>query len=142
VGISPAAEKKAEQEHVQIKTFSIIYELIDAVKEGLVALLDPIFEEATLGKAEVRALFKLPGGRSIAGSYVTDGLIRRNAKVRIFRGKDLLHTGDVDTLRRFKEDAREVQSGYECGLTVRDFNSFEVGDTLECFEMREVPREL
>jgi translation initiation factor IF-2 len=142
VGVAPAAERKAEQEHVQIKTFSIIYELIDAVKEGLVALLDPIFEEATLGKAEVRALFKLPGGRGIAGCYVTDGLIRRNAKVRVFRGRELLHTGDVDTLKRFKDDAREVQSGYECGLTVRDFNNFEVGDTLECFEMREVPREL
>jgi translation initiation factor IF-2 len=142
VGVAPAAERKAEQEHVQVKTYSIIYELIDAVKENLVALLDPIFEEATLGKAEVRALFKLPGGRSIAGCYVTDGLIRRNAKVRVFRGRDLLHTGDIDTLKRFRDDAREVQSGYECGLTVRDFNGFEVGDTLECFEMREVPREL
>lgn len=143
VGLANGVERKAEQEHVRIQTFSIIYELIDAVKEGLIALLDPIYEEATLGRAEVRAKFKLPGrGDNIAGCYVLDGLMRRNAKARIFRGKDLLHTGDIDTLRRFKDDQREVQAGYECGLTVGGFNSFVEGDQIECFEMREVPREL
>ncbi|MBC8104312.1 MAG: hypothetical protein H7Z41_17185, partial [Cytophagales bacterium] len=86
--------------------------------------------------------FRLPGGRSIAGCYVTDGMVRRNAKARLFRGKDLLFTGDIDTLKRFKDDAREVQNGYECGLTLRDFNDLVEGDTLEVFEMREVPREL
>jgi translation initiation factor IF-2 len=142
VGTSGGADKKAEQEHVQIKTFSIIYELIDAVKLAMLALLPPIYEEVNIGKAEVRALFRLPGGRSIAGCYVTDGLIRRNSKARLFRGKDLLFTGDVDTLKRFKDDVREVQNGYECGLTLRDFNALAEGDTLEIFEMREVPREL
>lgn len=142
VPASAGVEKKAEQEHVRIQTFSIIYELIDAVKDALVAMLDPIYEEAVLGKAEVRALFKLPGGRTIAGAYVTDGIMRRNAKVRVFRGKDLLHTGDIDTLKRFKDDAREVATGYECGLTVRDFNDIRESDVLECFELRQVPREL
>jgi translation initiation factor IF-2 len=140
--VAPAVEKRAEQEHVRIQTYGIIYELIDAVKEALVAMLDPIYEEVVLGKAEIRAMFRLPGGRNIAGSYVTDGLIRRNAKVRVFRGKDLLHTGDIDTLKRFKDDQREVQTGYECGLTIRDFNDIKEGDILECFEMRQVPREL
>jgi translation initiation factor IF-2 len=142
VGLATGVDKKAEQEHVQIKTFSIIYQLIDAVKESLVALLDPIYEEAILGKAEVRKLFKLPGGRAIAGSYVQDGLIRRNAKARLYRGKDLLFTGDIDTLRRFTDDAREVASGYECGITLRGFNDIAEGDIIECFELREVPREL
>jgi translation initiation factor IF-2 len=142
VAIQPIAEKKAEQEHVQIKTFSIIYELIDAVKEAMVGLLPPIYEEANLGKAEVRALFRLPGGRSIAGCYVTDGLVRRNAKARLYRGRDLLFTGDIETLKRFKDDQREVQAGYECGLTMRDFNDVVEGDIIECFEMRQVPREL
>jgi len=142
VGTAGGAERKAEQEHVQIKTYSIIYELIDAVKDAMVALLPPIFEEANLGKAEVRALFRLPGGRSIAGCYVTDGLIRRNAKARLYRGKELLFTGDIDTLKRFKDDQREVQTGYECGLTLRDFNDLAEGDIIECFEMRQIPREL
>jgi len=142
VGTTPAVDKKAETEHVQIKTFTVIYELIDAVKDALVALLDPIYEENPLGKATVRALFKLPGSRIIAGSYVTEGIIRRNAKGRLFRGKDLLYTGDIDTLRRFKEDAREVARDYECGITLRDFNDIQEGDIIECFEMRQIPREL
>ncbi len=142
VGLAGGADKKAQQEHVQIKTFSIIYQLIDFVKEALVGLMDPIYEEAVIGKVEVRQLFRLPGGRGIAGCMVTNGMVRRNAKVRIYRGKDLLHTGDIDTLRRFKEDAREVQEGYDCGIMVKGFNGFEIGDTMECFEMREIKREL
>ena len=142
VGLANGIEKKAEQEHVVVKTFTIIYELIDAVKEAMVGLLDPIYEEVHLGKAEVRALFKLPGGRAICGSYVQDGVLRRNGKARLYRGKDLLYTGDIDTLKRFKDDAREVQTGYECGLTLRDFNEVKEGDTIECYEMRQIPREL
>lgn len=142
VGVAGGVEKKALQEHVQIKTYTIIYQLIDAVKEALVALMDPIYEEAIIGHVEVRQLFRLPGGRGIAGCMVSDGRIRRNAKVRVYRGKDLLHTGDIDTLRRFTEDAREVQDGYDCGITVKGFNLFEIGDTMECFEMREIKREL
>ena len=98
VGFAGGAEKKAETEHVTVKTFSIIYELIDAVKEQMVGLLDPIYEEANLGKAEVRQLFRLPGSRSIAGCYVTDGLIRRNGKARLYRNGALSHTADIDTL--------------------------------------------
>ena len=142
VGTAGGVEKKAEQEHVQIKSYSIIYELIDDVKDAMIALLPPIYEENNLGKAEVRALFKLPGGRAIAGCYVLDGLIRRNAKARLYRGKDLLYTGDIDTLKRFKDDQREVAAGYECGLTLGGFNEIREGDVIECFELRQVPREL
>ena len=90
----------------------------------------------------MRALFRLPRGTVIAGSYVTEGMVRRGAKARLFRGRNLLYTGEIDTLRRLKDDVREVQSGYECGLTLRDFNDIQEGDTIEVFEMREVAREL
>ena len=142
VGLANGVDKKAETEHVTVKTFSIIYELIDAVKEQMVGLLDPIYEEAVLGRAEVRQLFRLPGSRSIAGCYVTSGLVRRNTKARLFRGTELITTADIDTLKRFKDDAREVQTGFECGITLRDFNAIAVGDVIECFEMRAIPREL
>lgn len=142
VGLTGNAVKKAEQEHVQIKTFSIIYELIDAVKEGMLALLPPIYEEAHLGKAEIRQLFRLPGGRSIAGTYVLDGVIKRNSSVRVYRGKDLIHDGPIETLKRFKDDQREVAADYECGITLRGFNQLEVGDVFECYEMRQIQREL
>ncbi len=142
VPITDAAKKKGESEHVQIKTYSIIYQLIDAVIESMVALLPPIYEEISLGKAEIRQLFRLPGGRKIAGAMVTDGLIKRNGKVRLYRGKELLITADVDTLKRFTEDAREVASGYECGLMLRGFNDLAVGDTMEAFEMRPIVRTL
>lgn len=142
VGTTGNVTKKAEQEHVQIKTFSIIYELIDAVKEGMLALLPPIYEEAVLGKVEIRQMFRLPGGRAIAGSYVLDGVIKRNASVRVFRGKELIHDGPIETLKRFKDDQREVAAGYECGITLRNSNDLQVGDQLEVYEMRQIQREL
>ncbi len=142
VGSGTGADKKAEQEHVQVRTYSIIYNLIDDVTQAMIDLLPPIYEENELGKAEVRALFRLPKGTVIAGCYVVDGLVRRNAKARVRRGTALLATADVDTLRRIKDDVREVQSGYECGLTLRDFNDIQAGDILECFEMRQIPRVL
>lgn len=142
VGTAGNATKKAEAEHVQIKIFSIIYELIDAVKESMLALLPPIFEEAALGKVEIRQLFRLPGGRSIAGAYVLDGVVKRNSSVRVHRGKELIHDGPIDTLKRFKEDQREVAADYECGITLRGFNDLQVGDIFEVYEMRQIQREL
>lgn len=142
VGTAGAVERKAEKEHVTIKTFKIIYELIDSVKDAMLALLPPIFEEHHLGKAELRQLFKLPGGRQIAGCYITGGSVKRGCNVRVFRGGELLHTGEIDTLRRFKDDVREVQDGYECGMTITGFNELQEGDTLEFHEMRQVAREL
>ncbi len=142
VGMAGNATKKAEAEHVQIKIFSIIYELIDAVKDGMLALLPPIYEEAIIGKAELRQMFRLPGNRSIAGSYVLDGVIKRNSSVRVFRGKDMIHEGPIETLKRFKDDQREVATGYECGITLRGYNELQVGDIFECYEMRQIQREL
>jgi translation initiation factor IF-2 len=142
VGTAGPVERKAEKEHVTIRNFRVIYELIDAVKEGMLALLPPIYEEHHLGKGEIRQLFKLPGGRQIAGSYITAGSVKRGCNVRVFRGNELLHTGEIDTLRRFKDDAREVQDGYECGMTITGFNELQLGDRFEFHEMRQIAREL
>ncbi len=142
VGVTPGAQSKAEQEHVDVRTYNIIYGLIDDVKSAMVGLLEPVYEEVPLGRVEVRALFRLPRGTAIAGSYVTEGMVRRGAKARLLRGRNLLYTGEIDTLKRLKDDVREVQAGYECGLTLRDFNDIQVGDVIEVFEMRQIPREL
>jgi len=142
VGTATGADKKAEQEHVQVRSYTIIYNLLDDVKRAMLDLLPPIYEEIELGRAEVRARFRLPSGVAIAGCYVTEGLVRRNAKARLLRGGSLLSTGNIDTLKRIKDDAREVQAGYECGLTIRDWNDIAEGDAIECFEMRQIQREL
>ena len=133
----------------QILTFSIIYQLIDAVKDAMLALLPPIYEEHVIGHVTVRQKFKLPGGRAIAGSYVDDGVVRRNARARVFRGKDMIHEGEIEALKRFKDDAREVAAGYECGILVSNFNDIQEIDgkiepnlTFEIYELREVKREL
>jgi translation initiation factor IF-2 len=142
VGTAGSIERKAEKEHVQIRNYKIIYELIDAVKEAMLNLLPPIFEEHITGHAVIRQMFKLPGGRQIAGIYIDKGYTKRNFKVRVFRNGELTHTGDIDTLKRFKDDVREVQEGYECGLTIRDYNDIIEGDQFEFFEMRQIQREL
>jgi translation initiation factor IF-2 len=142
VGTAGAVEKKAEKEHVQIQTFSIIYRLIDAVKDAMLALLPPIYEEHALGTVTVRQLFRLPGGRTICGSYVDDGVVKRRARVRVKRGGELLHEGEIEALKRFKDDAAEVAQGYECGILVSNFNDIVEGDTLEVYELREIKREL
>ncbi|MGC4043787.1 MAG: translation initiation factor IF-2 [Armatimonas sp.] len=102
VGMAGAVEKKAEKEHVQIQTFSIIYQLIDAVKDAMLALLPPIYEEHVIGAITVRQKFKLPGGRAIAGSYVDDGIVRRNARARVFRGKEMIHEGEIRSAQAFQ----------------------------------------
>ena len=149
VGTAGNVAKKAEKEHVQIMNFSIIYNLIDAVKDAMLALLPPIFEEHVIGQVTVRQKFKLPGGRAIAGCYVDDGVVRRNARVRVKRGGVQIHEGAIEALKRFKDDAREVASGFECGILISNFNDIQEANgqvepnlTLEVYELREVKREL
>lgn len=142
VGTAGAIERKAEKEHVQISHYKIIYQLIDAVKEAMLNLLPPIFEEHITGRAVIRQMFKLPGGRQIAGCHIDKGYTKRSFKARVFRAGVLIHTGDIDSLKRFKDDVREVQEGYECGLTLRDYNDIVEFDEFEFFEMRQIQREL
>ncbi len=141
-GVNPpgSLKKKAEQKGVVLKTFKVIYDLIDEVKKLVEMQLEPEYKEEVLGHAEVRAVFKLPKGGRVAGCYVTDGKIVRNAEVRVLRGGEELWRGKIESLKRFKEDVREVAAGYECGIKLAGFDDFKVGDVLEAVQVVEVAR--
>jgi translation initiation factor IF-2 len=135
------AMRAAERAGVEIRLYNIIYDLTADIEKAMKGMLTPIFEESPLGKAEVRQGFRTPKAITIAGSYVTEGKLVRGADVRVYRGKELLFTGKIDTLRRVKDDVREVAQGYECGVTLKDYNAlYEPGDILECYEMKQVMR--
>jgi len=132
-GVTPLAK----HHNVRIQTFEIIYELGDKVREMMADLLDPDLKEAKLGGAEVRATFPLAKG-FVAGCLVTEGKVTRNASARVRRGKEILYEGKVNTLKRFKDDSNEVRAGLECGIKLDDFNGYNVGDTIECYEVQKV----
>ena len=144
----PAAQRLAEAEHVEIREYRVIYDLIDDVKRAMAGLLDPIYEEVPLGTAEVRAVFKLPrSGGSIAGSYILSGKVVRGGLVRVKRGGRLVAEGKIDTLKREKDDVREVAQGFECGILVPGYDPMEPvndrpQDTIECYEMKRTERTL
>ena len=137
--VTPAGgvKKIADTKGIEIKSFRIIYELIDEVDRLLKGNLEPVFEERYLGRAEVRMVIRHPKSGNIAGSYVTDGMFRRNAKAKVTRGKQVVYEGTVVGLKRFKDDVREVQTGYECGINL-DWNDVMEGDIIEATEMVEV----
>jgi len=130
----------AEREGVEIRLYRIIYDVLDEVEAALKGMLDPEFREVVLGKAEVRETFKLPNGNQIAGSYVTDGKILRNAEIRLVRDGVVIHEGKIGSLRRFKDDVREVDHGYECGIGIEGYNDIKIGDEIETFKMEEIER--
>ena len=136
------AQALAAHEKVDVRTYSIIYELIDDVRVAMVAMLAPKFEERYMGRAEVRALFTVPKLGLIAGSYVVDGKIMRTEKVRVRRGPQIVHEGNLGSLRRFKDDVKEVAAGYECGIGFQSFTDVKEGDVVECFAMAEVAADL
>ena len=131
------ARDLAEREGLEIRYYSIIYNLIDDVKAAMSGLLAPTVEENNLGMAEVREVYTVSKVGTIAGCMVTEGLLRRNAKCRVLRDGIVIHDGEIDTLKRFKDDAKEVQTGYECGLMVKSYNDIKEGDQIECYEMLE-----
>jgi translation initiation factor IF-2 len=131
-------KKAAEQKGVPLKSFRIIYELIDEIRSMVRGQKEPELVEEVLGKAEVRDVFKLPKGGAVAGCYVTEGKITRNAEIRLTRKDQEIFKGGIDSLRRFKDDVREVASGYECGIKLAGFNDFEPGDILEATRVVEV----
>ncbi len=137
-----SAEATAEQQKVAIRLHSIIYELIDEVRLAMTGLLDPVYKESILGHAEVRQTFKIGKIGTVAGCYVSDGAIRRDGQVRIKRDGDLIHTGKIDALKRFKNDASEVKNGLECGISIVNFNDLEVGDIIEAFAMERIAPQL
>jgi translation initiation factor IF-2 len=139
---APASvQKMAENKKLEIKSYRIIYELIDDVKKMMRGNTGPVMEDRVIGKAEVRMVIPVPRTNgNIAGSYVTEGKVVRGAKVRILRKNKEIHRGQISGLKRFKDDAREVQQGYECGINVSNFDNYEVGDILEISETVEVPQ--
>jgi len=136
------AKRISETEGVQIRLYDIIYDAIDDVKAALEGMLKPIIREKTLGQAEIRQIIRVPKAGNIAGSYVLEGLIRRNAKARLIRNGIVLWDGSLANLRRFKDDAREVAAGYECGISLSNFQDFQEGDIVEAYEIVEEKRHL
>lgn len=139
---TPDARIVAEQENVEIKLYEIIYEVIDDVKKALSGLLAPKITEKTVGIAQVREIFKVPRIGNIAGCFVINGTIKRNSKVHLIRDSIEIYAGAIESLKRFKEDAGEVQQGYECGISIENFDDFKVGDEIEAIEVIEEARKL
>jgi translation initiation factor IF-2 len=132
------AADMAQQEHVEIRAHSIIYEVSDEIKKAMAGLLAPVFKETVLGHAEVRNVFRIKGTGTVAGCYVVDGSLKRNAEVRVVRDGVVVYTGKLNSLKRFKEDAGEVRTGFECGAGVQNFSDVKVGDVFECFAVQKV----
>ena len=132
------ASDLAQREGVEIRQHSVIYEVSDEIKKAMTGLLEPVFKETHLGRAEVRNTFRVKGVGMIAGCYVLDGVIKRDAEARVLRDGAVIYTGRISSLKRFKDDAGEVRTGFECGASVSNFNDVKVGDILECFHMQKI----
>jgi len=134
----PGALKMADSEGVDIRIYDIIYKLVEDVDKALKGLLEPVYEDMVIGHAEIRAVFSLPKRRKIAGCYVADGLVTRNALARIARDGDLIYEGRVDSLKHFKDDVTELRTGFECGIGLEGFGDFKVGDVIELYKKERV----
>ena len=138
---SSAVQAQADRDGIEIRCYRIIYEIIDDIEAAMKGMLNPVFKEVILGKAEVRNTFKVPNVGIIGGCYVIEGKITRNAQLRLVRDGIVIHEGKVSSLKRFKDDAKEVATGYECGLGIENYNDIKEGDIIEAFEMQEVKRD-
>jgi translation initiation factor IF-2 len=137
---STAVSAIADREGVEIRTYRVIYNVIDDVEAAMKGMLDPEFKEEVLGKVEIRTTFKVPGIGTIGGAYVLEGKVIRNAEVRLVRDGIVYHEGKISSLKRFKDDAKEVNHGFECGIGLDNYNDIKEGDIIECFHMVEVQR--
>lgn len=133
-----SARSLAERENIEVKQYSVIYEAIDDVQKAMKGMLEPTYIEKNIGNAEVRQVFKVSNVGTIAGCFVLDGKVERNAGIRVYRDDVVIHDGKLVSLKRFKDDAREVSKGFECGLQIEDFDDIKVGDQLECYVKEEV----
>jgi translation initiation factor IF-2 len=132
----------ANEENIDIRFYNVIYNVIKDIKDAIVGMMSSTFEERILGRAEVREVFYVPKVGSISGSYVTEGKVERGQLVRILRDWVVLYESTISSLRRFKDDAKEVQSGYECGIGIENYNDIKVGDIIECYYLEEIRPEL
>jgi len=146
IGFNVRPERKAaelaQQEGIQIRLHSIIYELQDEIRLAMMGLLDPTFKENYLGRAEVLNIFKIPKVGTIAGCRVQDGVIRRDAEVKVMRGDEQLFKGKITSLKRFKDDAKEVANGMECGIGLAGFSDLKAGDLIEAFSTEKLAADL
>jgi translation initiation factor IF-2 len=138
VKIEPHAQQIAKAEGIDTRTYKIIYELLDNVQKALKGMLEPEYKEIYLGSAEIRTVFKLSRGIIVAGCYVLEGKIIRNRAARLLRNGEVVYEGKIDSIKHIKEDVREIAAGYECGITLEDFDGYKAGDKIECFEMQEI----
>ena len=139
---SNAARNIAENEEIEIRLYSIIYNAINDVKDAMEGMLAPTVEEVITGNVEVREVFKISKVGTVAGCYVTDGQVKRSNQIRLVRDGIVVHTGEIGQLKRFKDDVSEVKSGYECGISLKNFKDIQMGDVIEGFEEKEVKRTL
>ena len=137
-----SASKLADNEHFDIRLYSVIYKAIEEIKAAMEGMLSPDIEEKVLGSAEIRETFDITKVGTIAGCYVLDGTIKRTSKVRVIRDGIVVHTGVLGSLKRFKDDVKEVKNNYECGLNIDKFDDIHIGDIIEAFEEVEVARKL
>ncbi len=140
VGVQQEAAAVAEKEGVEIREYNIIYKLLEDLERAMQGLLEPEYEDVEIGKADVRAVFKYSKVGAIAGGFVTEGVLKRNCQVKVLRNKKIIFEGTLNTLKRFKDDVKEVQNNYECGFTVERFNDFQEGDQIIALEKREKAR--
>jgi translation initiation factor IF-2 len=142
VRANPQAREVAKRDGVEIRYYSIIYDLIDDIRSVLTGMLAPTLKEKVIGYAEIRQVFTISKVGKVAGCMVTEGMVRRGARVRLLRDSVVIHSGDLGQLKRFKEDVREVKEGYDCGISLANYHDIQVGDMIECFELEEVAKEL
>ena len=142
VRANPQAREMAKRDGVDIRYYSIIYDAMDDIKAMLSGMLAPELRENFLGYAEIREVFNITKVGKVAGCYVTEGVVKRGAGVRLLRDNVVIHEGRLKTLKRFKDEVREVQNNYECGMAFENYDDIKVGDIIECFEVEEISREL
>ncbi|MDE5991236.1 MAG: translation initiation factor IF-2, partial [Clostridia bacterium] len=135
------AQSLADRSDIEIKHYSIIYDTINDIEKALKGMLEPTYREVILGHAEVRATFRISSFGTIAGSYITDGKVARNSKVRVVRDNIIIYEGVLSSLKREKDDAKEVASGYECGIGLEKFNDVKVGDVIESYVLEQIEHE-
>ena len=140
VRLDNLAKDIAEKDEVEIKQYSVIYQAIDDVESAMKGMLDPKFEEKVIGNAEVRQTFKISNVGTIAGAYVTSGKVERNAGVRVIRDNVVIHDGHLATLKRFKDEVKEVGKGFECGIQIENYNDVKEGDIIEVYILEEIKR--
>jgi translation initiation factor IF-2 len=139
---SNAARKIADNEEIEIRLYSIIYDAINEVKAAMEGMLAPETQEVIVGNAEVREVFKITKVGTVAGCMVTDGYLKRQNPIRLIRDGIVIYSGEMGALKRFKDDVSEVRSGFDCGISIKNFNDINVGDVIEAYETREVKRTL